>query len=555
MPARSAFWCIDCETDPFKEGRIPAPFLWGVYNGETEEYEEFPTSQEMLTFLNTAQAQLVYAHNGGKFDYHFLRDEINTDENIMVVSGRLAKFRIGDIEFRDSINLLVNPLRAFAKEEIDYAKLEAEVRHLHMDEIKRYLRSDCVNLWTTLKAYFDRYGRGLTQAGASFRYWKKNYGTGFIAQQRGQAELYRPFYYGGRVECFATGHAKQNFDVIDINSAYPYAMLSRHPFEPEGVLRTTLPPGDELERTFIRLDAVAKGCFPLRDVEDGSLQFPWDEKKVREYFVTGWELKAALELNLVKIFNVVDVHYFSHTVDFVQYVNHFYDERKAAKIRGDKVQDVFAKLFMNSLYGKFAADPNKYHEYLIATDDSFLDHVEEGYHCSAPWSRPRAGLVHGEEGQDNKYLMARPLPEEKHRYYNVATAASITGFVRAHLLKALHASSGVLYCDTDSIAARRTEGVPLSGNLGDWKLEMRCNEYAIAGKKLYAFKNAELDEWKVACKGVDLTAAQIVQVARGKRISYSPEVPTFSIHKSSPQFVGREICMTAKEVVKTFAEH
>ena len=24
---------IDCETDPFKAGRVPEPFIWGMYDG------------------------------------------------------------------------------------------------------------------------------------------------------------------------------------------------------------------------------------------------------------------------------------------------------------------------------------------------------------------------------------------------------------------------------------------------------------------------------------------------------------------------------------------
>lgn len=539
------FWTLDCETDPFKAGRVPAPFIWGAYQGDQEIYEEFATPADVASFFRNERV-LVYAHNGGKFDYHYLREYINSDELIQVISGRLARFKIGDAEFRDSMNILVNPLRAFAKEEIDYAKLEPDVRHLHMDEIRRYLRSDCVNLWNTVEAYFDRYGRSLTQAGAAMKYWKKNNGFTFRPQSAPQAERCRPYYFGGRVECFATGYARAPFEVVDINSAYPYAMMRRHPMSPEAELEHHLPAAGQMGNCLIRLEAVSRGALPLRD-EDGSLWFPYDESTIREYTVTGWELEIALEHDAVKIFRVRDVYRFTQTVDFVDYVQTFYAERKAAKARGDKMGDIFAKLFLNSLYGKFGSNPEKYREYVIADDESQFKwcHPKLGYECVGAWGE--------------RHLLARPLPEESHRFYNVATAASITGFVRAHLFRALMSCSGLLYCDTDSVAARDISRLPLGGNLGEWKHEMRCSEYAIAGKKLYAFRNADAcptdpkaakdyQEWKTASKGTNLNADDIVAVARGDVVVYTPEVPTYSLHNERPEFVLRQISATKKNL-------
>ena len=367
---RRPFVTLDAETDPFDGVTIPAPFIWGLYRGDTEEYWTFNTTQELIDFL-ADKNWLVYAHNGGKFDYHFLKDYINSDEPIMMISGRMAKFRIGECEFRDSMNILVNPLRAFAKEEIDYAKLHKDVRHLHVDEIGRYLKSDCVDLWDTINAYNTRYGVSLTQAGASMRHWSKNYGTGFIKQTMSQSAIYREYYYGGRVQCFRQGISSTPFKVVDINSAYPFAMLHAHPFEPEARVQKHLPPVSKMGQCFVPLIAVSKGAFPLRT--DDGLFFPDDERTPREYFISGWELAAALELDAVKIIEIKKVHYFTQTVNFFDYINKFYNERKDAKAKGDKVGDVFAKLFMNSLYGKFAADPTSYMEYVIASDDTLAD--------------------------------------------------------------------------------------------------------------------------------------------------------------------------------------
>ena len=61
----------DCETDPFKKGRIPRPFVWGFYDGD--EYREFwgDTQDDFAEFLGQ-QDVICYMHNGGKFDFHYL---------------------------------------------------------------------------------------------------------------------------------------------------------------------------------------------------------------------------------------------------------------------------------------------------------------------------------------------------------------------------------------------------------------------------------------------------------------------------------------------------
>ena len=535
MPRKSTardFITIDAETDPFKEGRVPRPFIWGCYHGKESSYFTFETAEALLTHLADYKA-IVYAHNGGKFDFHYLRDFIDSDVPIMVIAGRLASFRIGDCEFRDSMNILVNPLRAFAKEQIDYSKLEAAVRHRHMSEICAYLKSDCVNLWNTIDRYFNEYGRSLTQAGAAMRYWRKTYKVPMRVQNAGQSLRYRDFYYGGRVECFVTGHARANFSVVDLNSAYPKAMLERHPIAPDTVRSEHLPPEGQLQNAFVKLAAVANGCFPFKD-DNGRLTFP-NDGQLREYAVSGWELRAALELNAVKIYNILEVRHFTETVDFADYVMNFWEKRRQAKATGDKAADVFAKLFLNSLYGKFAADPEKYHEYVLCEDDNRIKWEREGYEEAAPWGR--------------RSLYERPLPEAKHRYYNVATAASITGYVRAMLMQAMAACEGVLYCDTDSIAARDVSRLPMGADLGMWKLEMVGDEYAIAAKKTYAFhKSCALDdepEWKIASKGVRLTHQEIIRCARGEKVTHAPFVPTYSIFKPQPYFTERVIQRTA----------
>jgi hypothetical protein len=534
-------WTLDCETDPFEAGVIPEPFLWGLYDGAADRYHEFKSADAVADFIRD-KAIIIYAHNGGKFDYHYMKPHFNSDEKIMVIGQRIARFRIGEAELRDSVNLLPVKLADFEKSKIDYSIMRKDERDKPHNRrlIELYLKSDCVNLYNFVREFLTRYGMHLTQASAAMSYWSKTYNVTIPRQSPARFQELRPFYYGGRVQCFESGYAETEFKVLDINSAYPYAMMHKHPFS-VGMNTSNKLPTDraKLETAMIRLTAVAKGCFPLRDV-DGSLFFPSDERKGREYSITGWELIAALETNSVEIIRIKEVRTFDQLIDFGEYVAHFYDERRKAKSIGDKAGDIFAKIFLNSLYGKFAANPEKYQDYIITHSDRIVEYQGEGYALNSDWDGGRV-------------FLSRPLREERRRYFNLATAASITGFVRAYLWRAINECTGVLYCDTDSIAARTTGTLNLGDKLGEWKTEIECDRYAIAGKKLYAFHNSRaeigaVDEWKTACKGVQLTASQIIRVARRQTVRVTSEVPTYSVHRGAPIFIPRSIRNTARDI-------
>lgn len=565
---RATFRTLDCETDPFKHGRVPRPFVWGAYEGDSDDYLEFATVDELVAWL-ARQRTTFYAHNGGRFDYHYLRDHINSDEPIMLINGRIAKARIGLAELRDSLNIFPNTrLKDFddstgAKLEIDYALMEPERRNdpNAKAEISRYLKQDCVRLWGVVRRYWDEYGKSLTQAGASMKYWSKKYEIDPPRQTKTQFDRYRRFYYGGRVQCFESGVQKCRFSVADINSAYPFAMLRKHPYSPAAVRERHLPAKDEeIQTSLIELDCNARGCFPWRDPDTNELYFPEDGGRIRRYWVTGWEFLTALELDAITNIHIRTVHTFPARIDFKDYIEHFYNLRAEAKKRGDVAGRTFGKYFMNGLYGKFAANCEKYAEYLIATTDTLKNWCAKGYVVDDLWGE--------------RFLMRRDPKKEdledatntRWKYYNVATAASITGFVRAYLFKAMRSCSGVIYCDTDSIAARDTSALNFGDGLGAFKNEGSFDRFAIAGKKLYAFHKAgrELEydpkdeddpSWKLACKGVDFVhradgPQRIEEIARGAEVTYLPEVPTYSVMRPEPVFINRSLRATYKDMSK-----
>lgn len=336
---------IDSETDPFKYGRIPRPFIWGFYDGRT--YEEFSTVEDLLAFLEDKE-YIIYAHNGGKFDYHFILPHLKTREKIMLINSRLAKFKIGNCEFRDSFNILPVPLSKINKDEFDYALMEEGVRSENMHLIRKYLRNDCLYLYDAVTDFISRYGLHLTQAGASMRQWT---GMGNTAPRTTGAyfESVRDYYYGGRVTAFEGGihQAKEGetFDIIDINSAYPRAMLEEHPW---GIQRTLSRhvKDSKIRQSFLQVDCYSAGAFPLRK-ENGGLDFP---HAFGTYFVTGHEFIAAIETGTIKNHSIKSALTWDETINFQEFVNHFYKMKLEAKRKGDKAGELFAKLLLNSFY-------------------------------------------------------------------------------------------------------------------------------------------------------------------------------------------------------------
>jgi hypothetical protein len=430
-------------------------------------------------------------------------------------------------------------LAKYKKDDIDYSIMETDRRRKgeNWQRITDYLKSDCVYLWEMVTEFIRRYGAELTQASAAMKQWIE---LSQMPAPQTDSEYYTalsPYYYGGRVECFESGIIDDDFDVYDINSAYPYAMLQRHPYSPNfdrinGYVNSA---------DFVKVRCISRGAFPYRGLGQGKinagLHFPNDDE-IREYTVTHWEFKAAMDTQSIESVDVIESLVFMSHVDFRVYIEKFWAERDEAKKRGDVLASLMSKLMMNSLYGKFAANPENYQHYMIVPPDDIVmfDHPN-----NSKWRF---------DGELGPWILAgADLSDFEKRYYNVATGASITGFVRAMLWRAIHSSKGVLYCDTDSIAVRRKgKGVIISDKLGDWKHEGRFDRAGIAGKKLYIFRSIPDNEgkrhYKKASKGAKLTNAQLWKVASGGKVVYESEAPTFSVSKA-PTFTKRVIINTS----------
>ncbi len=561
----------DCETDPFLHGREPRPFIWGFYDGK--QFLTFRTTREFVDYVKTRDV-IVYAHNGGKFDFMYLLSYLREAIRCQIIDGRIVSMPFGKATLVDSFAAVPQGLGSIKKDEIQYWKMEAECREEHMEEITNYLRGDCVYLHELMSAYRREAGKKKTIASNALAYAKKLGIDPGKTNHRFDSN-YRPFYFGGRTECFKPGSWK-NISVFDIKSSYPRAMQEYHATGADFIRRSDLEglTREEIQRSFIVIECFADGCFPLRGEASEGLNFP---RAFGTYWVTGWEYIAAKDLGLIDDEKILSVRYSKDKITFAEYVEYWFQYKNRHNKKTQPIEYTIGKIMMNSLYGKLAQNPEKYFDYRIVDPGERL-----------PCSDPRINkdgickicgfreMDHGwtwfTEFEGKTFHRRESLWKYQHRfgieweakplYKNVATGASITGYARASLLRAIHAvgREHVIYCDTDSLVVTQfadQTALPQSDRIGDWELEIKNAPVGhFGGKKLYAIEtdpnekcgceNRKLGckRHKVVTKGARLTFKEVKRIVEGEEIAYLPSAPSFSLARGI-KFIDRTIRKTS----------
>lgn len=558
------FLACDCETDPFKYGRVPEPFLWGLYDGKN--YQSFLATDEFVSAV-VSRNIILFAHNGGKFDFMYLLPYVLKHSSrsflpAQIINGRIVSMYLGMAEMRDSFSVVPESLdkATAAKKKIDITKLERISRDKWMDEIIAYNKQDCIALYDLMKHVRDIAGQQKTIASNAMSFARKQ-GIKIERTNASYDRQFRPFFFGGRTECFQPG-THHNIHVIDIRSAYPFAMLQDHA---TGAMHSWDALGsidnlsrEELQRAMLIVECTSHGAFPKRilkpqDGREPGLYFPHEYD---EYHITGWEFVAALDCGLIENITIQSVQVSRQTINFRAYVDHWFEYKKSHPKAIFPIQYTIGKIMMNSLYGKLAQNPARYLDYAfhpagtpIKSDEGWELHTQGAdYEIHSRDSLWKHKFKYGVQWE------AQPL------YYNVATGASITGFCRAHLLRALHSigREHVIYCDTDSIAFREgadTSALDFGPQIGAWEREISHAPIGhFAGKKLYAIdKGASFtdkkERYKIACKGSKLIFEDFQRIMKGETIRWQNDAPTFSLAKGTG-FVTREIRGTAIRATK-----
>lgn len=538
IDAKKCVYTLDIETDPFLFGRFPTPFVCGIYDGKRfVSFWGADCIDRAFQHLVKLPPGIIYAHNGGRFDIlYFLRWILG--QRTRIINRRIISVEMpcldGMHEFRDSLAIFPFALKQYQKDEIDYAKMEADQREQNKAEILSYLRSDCVYLHELCTAFHKRFGPRLTIGSTSMKEIQSMHEFQCLSETedyeirggKGKDGSYKPgFYYGGRVQCFKKGVMRGTFNIYDVNSMYPYVMRDfKHPLGMPGWESKTV----SIHTCFVIAEGENYGAFPVRD--RNGIRF---DISAGVFHVSVHEWKTALEYGLFKPKRIIRCINFGERGSFRQFVDTFYNARKQAKKDGDKIHELMYKFVLNSGYGKFAQNPLHYKEYTIT--DSTGDLRSEGWSCGE--------IDEGQFGGNGDGYIIWEKPTKDHVRYNVATAASITGAARSVLLSAIAQSVDPVYCDTDSIICQSLSGVKFSASeLGSWKHEGVGTSAAIAGKKLYAIFDGK-ECIKFASKGVNVTPEEIREVAQGKEVMSKRDAPTMRLDGTF-NFITRKVRMT-----------
>jgi DNA polymerase type B, organellar and viral len=545
---------IDFETDPFKHGRFPRAFSVGYYDGRTYSYK-WGTHGECVEWAAKRCKEfcgIVFAHNGGKFDFlAFLLGQGGSllwGEPVFCIGGRIVSVQYGKAEFRDSYAILPAPLKAYDKGEVDYKWFEKEVREKHKKRILEYLKRDVLSLYNLVFVFVSKYGYDvLTAASAAIRQ-AKEMGIEPEKLYENRDISMRKYYRGGLVLARKPGIHYGSFKLFDIKSAYPYAMLSQHCFGRDFTFDGKV--DKVVTQGFYTVEGSATECF-LRSSKTGNT-FGGDGI----FYTTGWELAEALRWKRFRG-KVIMGEIPTILGDFRPYVDYHFSRKQEAEKSGDKAGRLIEKIMLNALYGKYAQNPSKYRNYFLMPQNEPLP---EGNEELADES-PRRFRIEA-EFDEAKIAVWSTTSVSFHRY-NVATAASITGYVRAMLMRAIY-ETDCYYCDTDSVITRSiNKPTNLGVEIGNWTEELCGDVLYIAGKKLYAMRifgkyspKTEEDSklkglywdgkhgWKIASKGCHLTPDQMKRLCQGQSIYYKNDAPSYSL-LNKPFFVKRTITATA----------
>lgn len=560
---------LDFETDPFdnqSKDKI-LPFVCELYSDQFEPVVIWDENfDNLITRIVSALEALpepfiIYAHNGGKFDWMFLLHVIRGDVSF---KGRaIMSAKLGRHELRDSLHIIPEKLSAYHKDEFDYQWMKRNNRKKYKQQILDYLHSDCVYLFQIVKAFITDFGLKLSIGQAATLEVKKHYEIARFSDS--WDEFMRQFFFGGRVECIAgAGEFTGPYRLYDINSAYPRAMA--YCAHPVGSMRDyDMRLGQPNEQTcFIDLDCVNHGALISRD-EMGNTT-----AQIREgnFKTTIWEYDMAIKYGLIE--NVV-INYCvdcSERTTFEKFVIPHYEKRlQTKKWLGEhagedsaeffevKKDDIFIKLLLNNAYGKQAQNPRRFKEHYL-TDPDEMPPREWFKSIDKMPADLRGPYQHPAEEFPHYWIWSKPAPG--FHFNNVGTAASITGATRAQLMEAIHLAKSPIYCDTDSLICLDLPGVEIhKEKLGAWDIEDKFVKVAIAAKKLYAgwyekpkiLKNGLLSEYKLRSKGVEgVTYTELLRMIAGETIEKKAKGVTI-YRDGSQDYMIRNIRATAPRII------
>lgn len=390
----------------------------------------------------------------------------------------------------------------------------------------------------------------------------------------------RDCFYGGRTEAFAPyTHAKREegrqIKYKDVCSLYPYVcarkrlptgvpehicgtniekarLIPDHPMAYFGFVKCLIVPNRE--------DIL--GLLPRRDEETGRLEFPLDPwvgcfgtEELCLAVRNGYEIKDVYEVYHWSEEESSDTLLRGYVSFFLRMKQEaegwrklgassdnpseeekdeviervFIENGNIARIRKELMEKnptkrQLAKIFLNSLWGKFCQKPHKEHFVTIHGYQQFMK----------LWYDPtidRSSFSFRHIGNNTWKVLYRTIDSytKPNPKYNIYLAAKVTEWARTilHTEMLRIGPPNILYCDTDSIMYECGDDEVLNGHgLGEWVDEYPNDRivklYVLAPKFYFLLK--ENGESLLKSKGVQLTLANTRKINEAKLIAQILEV-------------------------------
>lgn len=457
--------CADFETAAseinIKENKTYV-WLWDIYDKDEKKHIN-GSSIEMFfdTLFFDYKSTIIYFHNL-KFDGSFILDyllkhgfkiDYNHTKNNGTISTLITDrlvwytftvyFNGHKYVFRDSMKKIIGSLARAAesfglpirKGEIDYTKHRPEPpAYTPTAEEIDYIHIDTEIMSDILEYYYENGMNGMTNASDAMRVYKEMIGANvyknlFPVLPKNVDDFIRRSYKGGF--CYLNPKCAN----VDYNEVYTYDIKSMYPSRmhdcklPWGVPEFyngeyKYDPDMPLFIQRIYVDCKLKPnhipSIQTKTFMSIKLNYLIDTEGLSyEMVLTNIDMLHLIEDYEIFSIQFIDGYKFHETNTlFAEYVDHFYSLKESST--GAKKQ--LYKIFLNSLYGKFAMMTERSQAMPTLTED-----------------------------EENRLRFDKTQPEEVDAMYT-AVASFITSWARHLLLTAINENiENFIYCDTDSM--------------------------------------------------------------------------------------------------------
>lgn len=359
-------------------------------------------------------------------------------------------------------------------------------------EAIKYCEMDCKALYEVIQNFalkiFKDFNVNISTAPTLPSAAMKTYRTNFIPKEIKISKIggnmfdnINKAFYGGHVDMYIpTNQIGTQVFGYDVNSLYPHVMkVNKYPYEFVAHFY-----GDISKMTqYMDIYNTYVGYFNVNITAPQDILHPIIPKKVNNTTVygvgswNGWYYSEEL-LNAKKYgytFNILEGYLFKSADLFANYVNKFYYMKEMAEKNSPDY--VIAKLFQNSLFGKFSMfreltnyavlDQNGVNAFISKIGfDNFVNKVDFGDKCLVSFKK---------QYQDDLNI-------------NIAIGAAVTANARIYMSQFKNNPDYILYyTDTDSGYFNKPlpDYLVDSKRLGALKLEHVLNKFVALGPKVY----------------------------------------------------------------------